>query len=121
LGRLENFLLSVLAFHVVPLLPIAIELLVTGAISNSSLVITTAIYSAGMMATSRQPVLIGLYIIISILEISLFGALTVNQKMSMGYTLHFTIICLLFVLLSQLIERWSLHVLRFVPFWDKDR
>ena len=113
----ENFLISILAFHVVPLLPIMIEALITGWISDKSLTITTAIYSAGMLACSRQIFLMGVYIIISLIQTSLYGALF-GSNFSLESVRWLVIASLGFIFLTQVLERFQFHVLAGKQFWD---
>lgn len=109
LGPWDNFILSALAFNGVPLLPIFIEWLFTQGVSDNSLVLTTAIYSASMFACTRKITFIALYFFVVVFQIALFGALN-SDNFSLGGLRYFTLVCLFFVAGSQLFERYRMHV-----------
>lgn len=106
-----------LAFHVTPLLPIIIELMLSGKVSDQSLTLTVAIYAAGMLACSQKIVLLGLYILISLLQTAMFGALT-SGNFELGNSRYVTLVSLGFILVTQIFERFNMHILKSRPFWD---
>jgi hypothetical protein len=106
-----------LAFNVTPLLPMVLELMIAGRISDQALTLTAAIYAAGMLACSRQIFLLGLYVLISLLQTAMYGALA-SSTFDLGMSRYFTIASVGFVFLTQSVERFQIHVLKSRPFWD---
>jgi hypothetical protein len=118
LGPVENFILSVLAFSGVPLLPLLIEWMISGAIADKSLVLTAAIYSAGMLSCTRKVIYVALYALTSILQAALFGALNSNQFV-IGELKTFTVVSMVAIFFTQIVERYKMHVTDGRNFWGE--
>lgn len=114
----ENFSLAFLAFNVVPMLPAIIELLLAGSVDEKTLVLTTAIYSASMLSCTRNVLFMGCYILISVLQCVLFGAMT-DSAFEIGQKIYSTYVCLVLILGSHLFERYKLHFVDTKNFWGE--
>lgn len=69
----QHFLLSVLYVSALPLIPLALELWLKGSLSESSLTLTTAIFSVTVGASSKNRLLFGVGILLAIVFSSAFG------------------------------------------------
>jgi hypothetical protein len=124
----QNYGLSLVFVGVVPLLPILIELLVRGKVTEGSLFVTAAIYSITIALASNNRFYFGFFLVASIIEAAMYGS-TVN-----GITAHpvtgnlvgmeivsnsssglseskAILVAILVPFVSLLVERFSRHVI----------
>jgi uncharacterized membrane protein len=98
-----------------PLLPLAVEWLITGVVTKSSLTITIAIYAMTIGASSTNAIIAIICIIVGIIFSVLYGVTLIQS------TYQFTIDTmwiskLALVILPHVIERYNRHVVDLQPF-----
>lgn len=108
-----------LFFHMgIPLLPLLMERLFTGKVMDSSLAITTAIYSISIGLSSKNKAMFGFCFFIGILFSAIYGLTVVtttqiSQSINVG---NFSIIALSSVFIFHAAERYNRHVGDCKPF-----
>lgn len=112
----ETFILSLLFFNGVPLLPLFIELALKNSVDDKTLILTAAIYPAGLFTCTKNFLLIGIYFFIVVLQFVIFGALA-DDQFDLGNLRSASIICLICVALSQVLERYKINITDERNFW----
>ena len=117
----SEYILCLLLHMILPLLPLLMEWLFTRNISESSLSITTAIYSISIGLSSKNKAMFGYCILIGVLFSAIYGV-TVSQNSLAIDISAFCFIALLTVFLFHAAERYNRHVVdcqSFLLFSDK--
>ncbi len=115
--RYQEYGLCVLFHLVFPLVPMFLELWISGSISSKSLLLSTAIYAIAIGNSSRFRIMLGLCIFIAFIFCVLFGVVAAgavspaNGEISAKFTL-------IFLFLSTLAEKHGVHVSEGRFFWD---
>lgn len=113
----QHFLLSVLYLSVLPLIPLGLELWLKGSLSETSLTLTTAIYSVTIGASSKNRLLFGVGILLAIIFSSAFGVVLGAAQAPKG-TREACLVVLMLLMLFNLIDRWNDHMADGKKFWD---
>jgi hypothetical protein len=122
-GRLTpgtNFWLSIIVFHIIPLMPMIIELILRNSVREETLVITSAIYAAGMTGSSKSIGFIATYVILSLIETTVYGAILFGAKLNF-FSYWFTVGSILFVFLTHALDRADLHLAKRQQFWSNEQ
>jgi hypothetical protein len=123
----QNYGLSLLFIGIVPLLPIIIELFVSGRITEDSLIIAAAIYSIAVALASNNRFYFGSFFVASIVESAIYGSVAKanGSNVTTGRVLGLKIssdggsalsdnkyifIAIILPFASVLVERFSRHV-----------
>jgi hypothetical protein len=120
---IDNFLACVLVQLLFPLVPIAIELIIkSGTVSESSFYLVSAMYSFTVGTSSNGKSLFLSGAMISVFSFVLFGvSLSSDSNMTLSQTTHIIVLLgLLFVFVTNIFNRYNLHVQMRVPYglWD---
>jgi hypothetical protein len=104
----QDFGLSILWVLVFPALPLLLELGFTGQVRPETLLLTGAIYPVSISASSSNPFLLGISLVISVLLAVAYGRATVGAVPTWAMILSGFSIGLIFVIHG--LERYNKHV-----------
>ena len=116
----QQFILSILYVSIVPLIPLILELWFNGTISDTTLLITTAIFSVTIGASSKNSILFGIGIFCAIIFSSAFGValkLKGSQNNIEGTSIVCVIVLIILIILNAW-DRWNRHMVDQEKFWD---
>lgn len=107
----QQFYFSVIAQLLLPLLPLILELWLAHKISDQSLSIATAMYSISVGVSSKNLVILGISIAVTVVFSTFFGALAACPTLDIFIKppAFFTIFCFIIV---HTIERYKRHVIK---------
>lgn len=113
----QHFILSVLYISLLPLLPLGLELWLKGSLSETSLTLTTAIYSVTVGSSSKSRLVFGGGILVAIIFSSAFGVILGASKVPKG-TMEACIVVIVLLTIFNLLDRWNHHMVDRKKFWD---
>lgn len=117
----SEYILCLLLHMVLPLLPLLMEYLFTKNISESSLSITTAIYSISIGLSSKNKAMFGYCILVGVLFSAIYGVAVSQTALEINIS-TFCFVALSTVFLFHAAERYNRHVVdcqSFLLFNDK--
>lgn len=110
-----------LVFHLLlPLLPLLIEFISTRRIGGSSLTLAVAMYAIGIGGSSRNRLLFGLTVVVSIIYSVAFGLLLGKgvQDDGTGASTFYASWALVGIFVIHALERYNRHVVDRAPYWE---
>ena len=111
------FLLCLIVHMSLPLLPLAVEWLITGIVTKSSLTITIAIYAMTIGASSTNSIIAIICIITGIIFSVLYGVTLIQNTYQFQVdTMWISKMALAVVIVPHVIERYNRHVVDLQPF-----
>lgn len=113
----QHFLLSLVFQISLPLLPLAIEGWSTGSLSNQSATVVASMYAIGIGSSSRNRLLLGLGIVISLIFAVAFGR-SLAQGGSLPGSIASAQAAMAFMLICHAAERYNRHVAERAPYWE---
>lgn len=117
--QMDDYFACILLHLVLPLLPIALELLNSGKVSSNTLTLMASFYaiSIGLSSYSRTQFAIG--IIVCIIFAFIFGMISQGNKLALSLPMInvFASGTLLAIFIFHAIERYNRHVIDCEPFW----
>ena len=121
----QHFLLCVLFRMLLPLLPLVIEYLITGAASEKTATLIAAIYVISIGSSSRSSLQFGLLMIVGVLDAVAFGFVVGQSPIPssrnltlVGYATVFAFWCVVAAFILHVLERYNRHVAERMPFWE---
>lgn len=117
-AKWNEFLSCCLWHFTVPFLPIFLEYIFTGKISDSNLFIFISIYSLSISVSSKNQVIGSFCIFASIIFSSFYGFISKDPELHID--LIYLIIVLVLIIVPHLIERYNRHYVEQEAFlkWD---
>jgi hypothetical protein len=119
--RWQNYVLAVFLSMLLPLLPLGVELWLTGDISSSAMTLAVSMHAISLGVASRDMCLFGWAVIVSIFFAVAYGMVTVQNTL-LPYTNTVASVAMLVVFIWHAIDRYNQHVVgckSFLPFMDK--
>ena len=111
------FFLCLIVHMSLPLLPLAVEWLITGVVTKSSLTITIAIYAMTIGASSTNSIIAIICIIIGIIFSVLYGVTLIQNTYQFQVdTMLISKMALAAIVFPHVIERYNRHVVDLQPF-----
>lgn len=108
----KNFWASIIAFVVIPLMPLIFEALLKGNISLGSSSIACSVFAASVASTTKNDFILYVGILISIIMTFVFASSLTNAgAMDESWT-NFTFLCFVVI---HIAERYQIHVLESRP------
>ena len=105
----QHFLFSVVVQLFLPLMPLVIELWLTGTIKGQTYAISVAMYSISIGVATRNLALLGLSIFVAVLFSSLFGYLASGNQLHYSVSIP-SIVTILSFMFIHATERYKRHV-----------
>jgi hypothetical protein len=113
----QDFILCILLHLLLPLLPLGLELWITGRLGAKSVSLAAAMYSVSIGISSRSRALFGFAIAISLLYSMAYGFL-VGGASGLRYVEWVTGVGLALIFITHLLERYNRHVVERTPFLE---
>ncbi|MBJ8452965.1 hypothetical protein I6M90_13740 [Acinetobacter bereziniae] len=111
------FLLCLIVHMSLPLLPLAVEWLITGIVTRTSLTITIAIYAMTIGASSTNAIIAIICIIVGIIFSVLYGVSLIQDTYQFKIdTMLISKLALGTIIFPHVIERYNRHVVDLQPF-----
>jgi len=114
--KVQEYLLCIMFQLVLPLLPVAFELWLKNSLSEKSLMISVAIYAISIGNTSRNKLLFGFSVFISIIFSVCFG-IVLGGGASPPNSVLSAEVSLGFIFLASAIERYTIHITEETKCW----
>jgi hypothetical protein len=112
----ENFWVSILLHLLLPLFPLAIELIQNGIISKNSLVLAASMYTISIGVSSRSRLMFAFTIATSVFYAFLYGIVSGQSTTTIAEPA--SIIGILATFIVHAGERYNRHVVDRAPFWE---
>ncbi len=112
----ENFWVSILLHLLLPLFPLAIELIQNGVISKNSLVLAASMYTISIGVSSRSRLMFAFTIAASVFYAFLYGIVSGQSTTTIAEPASLIGILATFIVHSG--ERYNRHVVDRAPFWE---
>lgn len=112
----QEYGLALLFQLVFPLVPLGIEAILKGNVSEPILTMAAAMYALSIGVASRQRLVFGMTIFIAFVEAVAFGVSSKSGEAPPGDAWSLTAIGL--VSIAYAAERYGIHVVKRAPFWE---
>ncbi len=116
----QTFFLCVILHMLLPLLPLGFEFWSTQTVSDRTMTLAASMYTIAVGASSRNPALFGLAILLSISLAAAFGFAS-SERQALSGSGHVSAGAILLVFVFHVIERYNRHVAEGRPFLPFDR
>ncbi|MBS0420206.1 MAG: hypothetical protein JSR66_21025 [Proteobacteria bacterium] len=108
-GKWQQFIFSLIAQLVLPLMPIFIEWCVTGGVDEKTLAISASMYCISIGVATKNLALLGISIVVAMLFSAVFGSLAAGNVPHF-YVRIFSIITIVAFMAIHAIERYKRHI-----------
>ncbi len=113
----ENYLLSIVLHLLLPLLPIGMECLLTGKVTERSLTLAASMYSISIGVSSKSRLMFGITIMVSLIFAAIFGYVAKVDSSQNAYG-PYAVATIVAVFIVHTAERYNRHVVDRAPFFQ---
>jgi hypothetical protein len=115
----QEFLFCVILHMLLPLLPLLLELWQAGAVTGKELSLAASMYAVSIGVSSRNKAIFALGVFISIAFASAYGFQSpTSGGVPLRGGIYIACISILLILITHCCERYNMHVVDGVPFWE---
>jgi len=114
--ELQHFIVSLLFHLCLPLLPLVVEYMFTGNLSQKSLVLTGSIYCFTIAVSSKYMFIFAAYLLIGIILSFYYGVCQIQVAEVFPIHTNLTFWAVVLVFLTHAIERWRRHCILCEPY-----
>ena len=114
----QEYGLCIVLHMFLPLLPLILELWMTGDVQAAGLFIAAAMYSIAIGMSSSSKLIFGCCLVITILFSVVYGAQVVEESFSLSSGRAFAVSSIAMIFLVHGAERYNYHVVDMRPFLD---
>jgi hypothetical protein len=116
----QEFLLCILFHLFLPAMPLLAEAAVLGRVEGKTLMLFFAIFPLSIGVTSRNRLMFGATVVVSLMFSILFGLLAGGTQIAPA-AYHVGYLCLSAIVIIHCCERYNRHVADRDPFWEFNR